>query len=66
MAENKGTWLDTKTGKLVTSQPEEGVQVVSPNVEANPDDEAALQRMKDALAEQAAADKPAAKTIASK
>lgn len=28
-----GAWLDTKSGKVVTEQPEEGVQLVSPNVE---------------------------------
>lgn len=44
-----GSWIDSKTGKVVTSQPEEGVQLVSPNVEPNPNDEAAVQRAKDAL-----------------
>lgn len=61
MAENKGTWIDSKTGKLVTSQPEEGVQVVSPNVEVTPADEAAVEAAKAALAE----DTPA-KTVTSK
>lgn len=28
-----GAWLDTKSGNVVTEQPEEGVQLVSPNVE---------------------------------
>lgn len=46
MAENKGTWLDTKTGKVVTSQPEEGVQLVSPNVEPTAADEAAVEAAK--------------------
>lgn len=57
-----GSWIDSKTGKVVTSQPEEGVQLVSPNVEATPDDEAAVQRAKDALADQAAE----AKTVTTK
>lgn len=48
-----GTWIDSKTGKVVTSQPEEGVQLVSPNVEPGPNDEAAVQRAKDALAAEA-------------
>lgn len=62
MAENKGTWIDNKTGKLVTSQPEEGVQVVSPNVEPTPADEAAVEAAKAALADEA----PASKATTSK
>ncbi len=62
MADNKGTWVDQETGKVVTSRPEIGVQIVSPNVDPTPDDEAAVQRAKDQAAEAAAADKPAAKT----
>lgn len=30
---SSAAWLDTKSGKVVTEQPEEGVQLVSPNVE---------------------------------
>lgn len=53
MAENKGTWIDSKTGKVVTKQPEEGVQVVSPNVEMTPADEAAVEAAKAELGEEA-------------
>lgn len=28
-----GAWLDTKSGNVVTERPEEGVQLVSPDVE---------------------------------
>ena len=66
MAENKGSWIDSKTGKVVTSQPEEGVQLVSPNVEPTPDDEAAVQRAKDALAGQADAETVTTKKASSK
>lgn len=50
MAENKGAWIDNKTGKVVTSQPEEGVQLVSPNVEPSAQDEAVVEAAKAALA----------------
>lgn len=50
MAANKGTWIDTKTGKVVTSEPEEGVQLISPNVEPTPADEAAVEAAKAAAA----------------
>jgi hypothetical protein len=46
----KGQWIDSKTGKVVSSQPEEGVQLISPNVEPNPDDERAVENAKKALA----------------
>ena len=39
MAGNGGVWFDTKTEKVVTSQPEEGVQLTSPNTETTPDEE---------------------------
>lgn len=45
-----GTWLDTKTNKVVTSKPEEGVQLVAPGVEATPDELANLDRVKASLA----------------
>lgn len=60
-----GQWIDTKTNKVVTSQPEEGVQLVSPNVEPTPDDEAAVERAKAALKAEAEAEAPA-KTVTSK
>lgn len=62
MAENKGTWIDTKTGKVVTSQPEEGVQIVSPNVDPTPADEAAVEAAKASVA----AEPAPAKTVTSK
>lgn len=46
MAESKGTWYDTKAGKVVTSQPEEGIQLVAPGVEATPDEQARVDSYK--------------------
>lgn len=39
MAVSKGVWLDTKSGKVVESQPEEGVVLVAPGTESTPDAE---------------------------
>lgn len=39
MAASKGVWFDTKSGKVVESQPEEGVQLVAPGTEFTPDAE---------------------------
>lgn len=39
MAVSKGVWFDTKAGKVVESQPEEGVQLVAPGTESTPDAE---------------------------
>lgn len=36
MADSKGKWFDTKTERIVTSQPEEGVQLVAPGVDEGP------------------------------
>lgn len=33
-----GTWLDTKANKIVTDRPEEGVQLISPDVEPTSDE----------------------------
>jgi hypothetical protein len=66
-AKNTGTWIDNKTGKVVTSQPEEGVQLIAPGVEVTPDDQRAVDAAKAAqaeAAEAAEAEKPAAKTAA--
>ena len=46
MAASKGVWLDTKTGKVVESQPEEGVQLIAPGVEATPDEQARVDALK--------------------
>lgn len=46
MAGSKGVWLDTKTGKVVEAQPEEGVQLVAPGVEATPGELAVVERYK--------------------
>lgn len=50
MAESKGVWLDTKTNKVVASQPEEGVQLVAPGVEPTDSDLARVDAVKAALA----------------
>lgn len=39
MAASKGVWFDTATAKVVESQPEQGVQLIAPGVEATPDDD---------------------------
>ena len=59
MAASKGVWLDSKTGKVVESQPEEGVQLVAPGVEATPDEQARVDAYKAAVAEE----KSPAKTV---
>ena len=46
MATSKGVWFDTQTQKVVTSQPEQGLQLVAPGVEATPDDEARVEAYK--------------------
>lgn len=55
MASSKGVWFDTKAGKVVESQPEEGVQLVAPGVDATPDEQARV----DAYKADVAAEKPA-------
>lgn len=59
---NTGTWIDTDTGKVVTSRPERGVQLVSPDVEPTPDDLAAV----DAAKAAAAGEDDTDKTVTSK
>lgn len=46
---SSGTWFDTKSGKVVTSQPEEGVQLVAPGVEPTAADEVRVARYKGEL-----------------
>jgi hypothetical protein len=43
---NSGTWYDTKAGKVVTSQPEEGVQLVAPGVEPTADEKSRVEAYK--------------------
>lgn len=62
----KGQWIDNKTGKIVSSQPEEGVQLVSPNVEPTPDDERAVENAKKAAAGDSDDAKPVTTKSASK
>lgn len=61
-----GTWIDQETGKIVTTRPERGVQLISPNVEPTPDDEAAVEAAKAAQKEAAEADKTVTTKTASK
>lgn len=65
MAENKGTWLDHDTNKLVNSPPQRGTLIVSPDVEPNAYDDAALERAKAALEPESAdaGDDAAAQTV---
>jgi len=60
MSESKGVWLDTKTGKVVTAQPEEGVQLLAPGVEASAADLAGIEAAKAAAAPEPAKAKAAA------
>lgn len=41
-----GVFIDSKTGKVVESQPEEGVQIVPPGSEITPDMEKAVEAAK--------------------
>jgi len=47
MAAGKGVWFDTKAGKVVESQPAEGVQLVAPGIEASDADLALVDRYKE-------------------
>ena len=62
MAESKGMWLDTKTNKIVTSQPEEGVQLLAPGREATPAELAHIEGVKASLKDEP--DEPKAVTTA--
>lgn len=57
MAENKGSWLDTKSNKIVSSQPEEGIQLLAPGAEHTPADLAHVEAVKASLAPEPAAPK---------
>jgi hypothetical protein len=46
MSDSKGVWIDSRTGKVVTTQPEEGVQLHAPGTEMTPDVEAAIKAAK--------------------
>lgn len=46
MAAAKGVWLDTKTGKVVESEPEEGLVLVAAGVEATAADQARVDAYK--------------------
>lgn len=48
MAEHKGCWLDTATGKFVDSPPERGVQVYPEGAEPTADALAYRKRLEDA------------------
>lgn len=47
MAENSGVWFDTKNGKVVKKQPEEGIQLVAPGNEITPDVQEDIDRYTD-------------------
>jgi len=47
MADSKnGVWFDTKAGKVVNSEPEEGVQLVAPGQEVTAAAQATIDRYK--------------------
>jgi len=50
MTKHTGTWLDTKTNTIVTSRPEEGIQLLAPGVEPTPDELAAVEAVKASIA----------------
>lgn len=39
MANDSGVWYDTKSEKVVKSQPEEGIQLSAPGAEPTPDEQ---------------------------
>lgn len=41
MVKNEGAWIDTRTGQVVTVEPEEGIQLAAPGTEIS-DEVAAL------------------------
>lgn len=45
MAENTGTWIDTKTTKVVHSEPEEGVLITAPGLEPEDNVQATIDRL---------------------
>lgn len=58
-----GVFFDTKTNKVVNSQPEEGVQLVAPGQEITPDRQAEIDLYNDGYADpNAVADQPATVT----
>lgn len=48
-----GQWIDTATGKVVSSRPESGVQIVSEGGEITPSVESAIEAAKTAASETA-------------
>lgn len=50
MAES-GAWIDTKTGKVVAKQPEEGVQLIAPGTEPTDAQRAYVEEVKAAVAD---------------
>lgn len=50
-ASKTGAWIDTKTDRLVYSQPEEGRQLVVPGGAVSPDTAATIKRYEDAAVE---------------
>ncbi len=50
MAKNDGVYIDTRTGKVVESQPEEGIQLVPPGGEITKSRQAVIDRYKEAAA----------------
>jgi hypothetical protein len=47
-----GKFLDTKEGKIVDSQPEEGVQLIAPGVVVTPEHKSTVERYETGLADQ--------------
>lgn len=56
-----GVWIDTKTNKVVESQPEEGVQLVPAGGTIDAATQKLVDNAKDALAEAASAEKASSK-----
>lgn len=52
-----GVFIDTKTGKVVESKPEEGVQLVAPGDTIDADVQKRIDNAKSALSDAAAAEK---------
>lgn len=49
---SKGAWWDSKAGKVVASEPEEGVQIVAPGMELTDALKAELDRYKAGVADE--------------
>jgi hypothetical protein len=61
-SKSKGVWVDTRTGKVVEKEPEQGVQIVAPDTEVTPAVQEQIDRAKDNVGDYETATAPAVET----